>query len=125
VFAQRKARLATPAGFASDLDVQRWLHEEFALDVPSKTLHGIVHSQRKAKRKRPRPRHAKKNAADAAAFVKQCPRRLGTIATLGPQEPDQPVRVFCQDATRLGLHLPLHRRLTGYGVKPLQIVEPL
>lgn len=24
----------------------------------------------------------------------------------------------------MGLHLPLHRRLTGYGVKPLQVVEP-
>jgi transposase len=35
------------------------------------------------------------------------------------------VRVFCQDATRLGLHLPIHRRLTGYGVKPVQVVEPL
>jgi hypothetical protein len=60
-----------------------------------------------------------------ADFVKQCPRRLGTIATLGRQAPDQPVRVFCQDESRLGLHLPLHRRLTGYGVKPLQVVEPL
>jgi hypothetical protein len=35
------------------------------------------------------------------------------------------VRVFCQDESRLGLHLPLQRRLTGYGVKPLQVVEPL
>jgi len=35
------------------------------------------------------------------------------------------VRVFCQDESRLGLHLPLHRRLTGYGVKPVQVVEPL
>jgi putative transposase len=35
------------------------------------------------------------------------------------------VRVFCQDETRLGLHLPLHRRLTGYGVKPGQVVAPL
>lgn len=35
------------------------------------------------------------------------------------------MRVFCQDETRLGLHLPLHRRLTGYGVKPIQVVEPL
>jgi putative transposase len=35
------------------------------------------------------------------------------------------VRVFCQDESRLGLHLPLHRLLTGYGVKPIQIVEPL
>ena len=25
----------------------------------------------------------------------------------------------------MGLHLPLHRRLTGYGVKPLQTIEPL
>jgi len=50
---------------------------------------------------------------------------LGTIATLGRQTPDQPVRIFCQDESRLGLHLPLHRRLTGYGVKPIQVVEPL
>jgi hypothetical protein len=35
------------------------------------------------------------------------------------------VRVFCQDESRLGLQLPIHRRLTGYGVKPVQIVEPL
>lgn len=50
---------------------------------------------------------------------------MGTVATLGRQTPDQPVRVFCQDESRLGLHLPLHRRLTGYGVKPIQVVEPL
>jgi transposase len=60
VFAQLKARLATPTGFASYLDIQHWLREEFALEVPYKTLHGIVRYQRKAKRKRPRPRHAKK-----------------------------------------------------------------
>jgi hypothetical protein len=35
------------------------------------------------------------------------------------------VRVFCQDETRLGLHLPVPRRLTGYGVKPVQVIEPL
>jgi DDE superfamily endonuclease len=35
------------------------------------------------------------------------------------------VRVFCQDESRLGLRLPIRRRLTGYGVKPLQVVEPL
>ena len=35
------------------------------------------------------------------------------------------MRVFCQDETRLGLHLPLHRWLTGYGVKPVQVVAPL
>ena len=66
-----------------------------------------------------------KKAAEAATFVKQCARRLGTIATLGRQTPDQPVRVFCQDESRFGLHLPIRRRVTGYGVKPLQMVEPL
>ena len=66
-----------------------------------------------------------KKAAEAADFIKQCPRRLGTIATLGRQTPDQPVRVFCHDESRLGLHLPTRRRVTGFGVKPLQIVEPL
>jgi hypothetical protein len=35
------------------------------------------------------------------------------------------VRVFCQDESRLGLHLPVHRRLTDYGVKPVQIIAPL
>jgi transposase len=60
VFEQLKRRLATSTGFASYLDIQRWLREEFALAVPYKTLHGIVHSQLKAKLKRPRPRHAKK-----------------------------------------------------------------
>jgi transposase len=60
VFAQLQTRLATPTGFTSYLDVQRWLREEFALEVPYKTLHGIVHYQLKAKLKRPRPSHAKK-----------------------------------------------------------------
>ena len=33
--------------------------------------------------------------------------------------------MLCQDESRLGLHLPVRRRVTGYGVKPLQMVEPL
>ena len=60
VFAQLKTRLATSPGFASYLESQRWLRDEFALEVPSKTLHGIVHYQLKAKLKRPRPSQAKK-----------------------------------------------------------------
>lgn len=62
VFEQLKRRLATPTGFASYLDIQRWLRAEFGLDVPYKTLHGIVHYQLKAKLKRPRPSHAKKTS---------------------------------------------------------------
>ena len=60
VFAQLQARLATPSGFASYLDIQRWLREDFALEVPYQPLHGFVRYQLKAKLKRPRPSHAKK-----------------------------------------------------------------
>ena len=35
------------------------------------------------------------------------------------------MRVFCHDESRLGLHLPTRRRVTGWGVKPLQSVDPL
>lgn len=60
VFEQLKARLATARGFASYLEIQQWLREAWGLEVPYKTLHGIVHYQLKAKLKRPRPSHAKK-----------------------------------------------------------------
>jgi transposase len=60
VFAQLQARLATSSGFASYIEVQQWLRDEFGLEIPYKTLHGIVHYQLKAKLKRPRPSHAKK-----------------------------------------------------------------
>jgi hypothetical protein len=62
VFEQLKTRLATSPGFASYLEVQRWLREECGVEVPSKTLHGIVRYQLKAKLKRPRPSHAKKTS---------------------------------------------------------------
>ncbi len=35
------------------------------------------------------------------------------------------MRVFSQDESRFGLHLPLPRRLTSAGTKPIQIVNPL
>src|SRR5215470_15042243 len=38
VFAQLKSRLATPTGFASYLEVQQWLRDEFGLEVTYKTL---------------------------------------------------------------------------------------
>src|ERR671933_2685853 len=60
VFAQLQARLATSSGFASYVELQQWLREEFGLDGPYPTLHGIGRSQLKAQLKRPRPRQAKK-----------------------------------------------------------------
>ena len=73
VFAQLQARLATSSGFASYIEIQHWLCEEFGLEVPYKTLHGIVHYQLKAKLKRPRPRHEKKT-----------PRKRLTLSSSAP-----------------------------------------
>lgn len=47
-------------GFASYREVQRWLHQEFDLTVPYRTVHGLVRERLKAKLKRARPRHVKK-----------------------------------------------------------------
>ncbi len=60
VFEHLQTRLATARGFASYIEIQQWLREAFGLEVPYKTLHGIVHYQLKAKLKRPRPSQAKK-----------------------------------------------------------------
>ena len=60
VFTQLPARLATARGCASYVELQHWLRAEFGLEVPYPTLHGIIRYQLKAKRKRPRPSHAKK-----------------------------------------------------------------
>jgi putative transposase len=77
VFEQLKTRLATPTGFTSYLEVQRWLCDAFALEVPYKTLHGIVHSQLKAKLKRPRPRQAKKTRPQRQPVSRSVPGASG------------------------------------------------
>jgi transposase len=62
ILVQLQAQLATATGFASYRAIQHWLHEEFALDVPYSTLHGIVRYQLQAKLKRARPSHVKKTS---------------------------------------------------------------
>ena len=62
VFEHLPTRLAPARGVASYIELQQWLREAFGLEVPYKTLHGIVHYQLKAKLKRPRPSHAKKTS---------------------------------------------------------------
>jgi transposase len=62
VFEALKRRLQDPMGFGSYGEVQQWLQEEFGLEVPYKTVHGLVRYRLKAKLKRPRPRHAKKTS---------------------------------------------------------------
>lgn len=60
IFEALKARLATDEGFSSYVEIQRWLHDEYGLSVPYKTIHQIVRYGLKAKLKRPRPMHPKK-----------------------------------------------------------------
>jgi transposase len=79
VFAQLQARLATPTGFASYLDIQRWLREEFGLEVPYKTLHGMVRYQLKAKLKRPRPSHGKKTRPQRRILSSSAHAALGPL----------------------------------------------
>jgi hypothetical protein len=79
VFAQLQARLATASGFASYGAIQQWLREEFSLEVPYKTLHGIVHYQLKAKLKRPRPSHAKKTSPRLRTLLSSAPAALAPL----------------------------------------------
>ena len=81
VFAQLHARLATASGFASYVELQQWLREEFGLEVPYTTLHGIGRYQLKAKLKRPRPRHAKKTSG------RQRPLSSSVRVASGPSPP--------------------------------------
>ena len=60
VLTQLQARLNTPQGFRSYGQVQRWLQDDFNLEIPYSTLHKIIRYRLRAKLKRARPSHAKK-----------------------------------------------------------------
>jgi transposase len=47
-------------GFAGYTTAQNWLLTEFGLDVPYRTVHGLIRERLGAKLKRARPRHQKK-----------------------------------------------------------------
>src|SRR5919202_1627527 len=76
VVAHLKARLATASGFASYGELPQWLREEFGLDGPYPTLHGMVRYQLKAKLKRPRPSHAKKSLLRRLTLTNRAPAAL-------------------------------------------------
>jgi DDE superfamily endonuclease len=59
------------------------------------------------------------------AFPQRLQRAVDAVATLGRGTEEQTVRLFCQDETRIGLHLPPGRRLTRPGVKPLKVMAPV
>ena len=53
-------RIQDPVGFAGYHAVQAWLHDEFGLDVPYKSVYTLIRYRLKAKLKVPRPEHPKK-----------------------------------------------------------------
>lgn len=55
-----KDRLGDAAGFGGYDEVQRWLRDEYALDVPYKSVYTLVRYRIGAKLKVPRPEHPKK-----------------------------------------------------------------
>lgn len=60
VYKSLQARLASNGFSQGFKEVQRWLKETFELDVPYRTVHGIVRYRLKSKLKRARPSHIKK-----------------------------------------------------------------
>jgi len=60
VYQALQKRLDEPEGFASFLQVQQWLYDEFGLEIPYKSVYNLVRYHMKAKLKRPRPEHPKK-----------------------------------------------------------------
>ena len=60
--------------------------------------------------------------SQAASFPQRLKRGLEIVAAFSG---GRPVRLFCQDEARIGLHLPRYRRLTARGVQPRQPVAPL
>jgi transposase len=119
-------RLDDPRGFGSYVEVQHWLYDEYGQRIPYSTVHRWVRYDLKAKLKRPRPEHPKKNLTEAAGFANHLDQCVSLLQSdEHHQETPRPLRLFFQDESRLGLHLPLPDRLTGFGVKPIQPCAPL
>ena len=68
VYQAVQARLAEDGFPNGYVEVQRWLKQAFELEVPYKTVHGIVHYRLKAKLKRARPSHVKKTKLSSPPF---------------------------------------------------------
>lgn len=73
VLAALQARLDTE-GFQSYGEVQRWLAEDYAHEVPYSTLHKLVRYRLGAKLKRARPRHVKKRKPRRSTSPRASPR---------------------------------------------------
>lgn len=60
ILAQLEQKLKDPEGFRSYKEIKQWLYNEFSLDIPYRTVNGIVGNRLKAKLKVGRKTHIKK-----------------------------------------------------------------
>lgn len=60
ILAQLEQKLKDPEGFRSYKEIKQWLYNEFSLDIPYRTVNGIVRNRLKAKLKVGRKTHIKK-----------------------------------------------------------------
>jgi len=65
VLEKLKEKLEEPKGFRGYKSIQIWISNQFGIDVPYKTLHGIVRYRLKAKPKIGRKSHIKKMSKKA------------------------------------------------------------
>jgi transposase len=79
-------------------DVRRFLEHEFGLIRSLAAVYGLLHRLGYSYL-RPRPRHRKADPAAQAAFVRELPDRLRTIAMT---HADKRLRVYFQDESRFG-----------------------
>ncbi len=77
VIEKLKEELQKPEGFQSYGEIQQWLATCFELNVPYRTVHGLVRYKLKSKLKVPRPQHIKQNVESRENFKKAdaTPRR--------------------------------------------------
>ena len=67
-----KEELQKPEGFNSYSEIQEWLATCFDMNVPYRTVHGLVRYKLKSKLKVPRPQHIKQNIESRENFKKNC-----------------------------------------------------
>lgn len=71
VLASLKKRLQSPQGFSDDQAIQSWLTVTYDIDIPYKTLWGLVHHRFQARPKKVRPQSPARNESSVAEFEKK------------------------------------------------------
>lgn len=65
-----KAKLDSPQGFGSYLEIQQWLQQEYGLECPYSTVHATVHYRLGGKLKVARPSHSESEVEQRVGFQK-------------------------------------------------------